>query len=215
MVVLCASPFEECHAARSNSRVRAMQVVPRVTTSLALTSIRPLIEAAFRAEDRDLSPIQAINLTALVALETARGKSIQNFNVGNITAAHTYTGPVWRPPWFEKTGDPKLDALHERMLAGTAPSAFRAYASHEEGAKDFARFMLTDKYASVMRAADQPDADTFRRALSERYSHDYENPASTASFRQLQRELGLASSVTPAAWLVLLALYLFRRTRRA
>jgi hypothetical protein len=164
-----------------------MLEVPRTVTPLALGAIRPLIEAAFAGLGRPLSALEAVNFAALVAIETARGQSVQNGNVGNITAGPTYTGPVWRPPWFQDEAHP----LHAVMLAGKAPSAFRAYDSLAAGAKDFAQLLLSEKYAPLVRAANQPSADVFRVALSERYSPDYKNPKSTATLEALQREFGL------------------------
>jgi hypothetical protein len=84
--------------------------------------------------------------------------------------------------------------LHEEMKAGRAPSAFRAYASLDDGAKDYARFLSQPRYQSLMRAADQPDANLFRLALVESYSKDYSNVAATNNLRGLQREFGLNES---------------------
>ena len=191
-----------------------MLVVPRTRTPLPFAALKPLVRAAFEAEGRTLSDLAAVNLTALVAVETARGSAIQNGNVGNISASERYEGRVWRPPWYDDESHPE----HARMLAGQAPSAFRAYYTNEDGARDFARLLLSSRYAPLMRAADQPDADTFRRALLDSYSPDY-GPSSTRTFAQLQAELGLTSSVTPPVrlaglgWLAL-ALFLVSKRRR-
>lgn len=182
-----------------------------------MSGLTALVDAGFRALGRTLSAVERVNLAALVAIETARGSAIKNGNVGNISASASYPGPVWLPPWFEPgQTDPKLAALHESMLAGKAPSAFRAYDSPEHGARDFARLLLTEPFASVMRAAGQTSADVLRRALSERYSHDYRNPAATATLEALQRQLGLApgSGVAGGALLVLAALWFLRRIGR-
>jgi len=70
------------------------------------------------------------------------------------------------------------------MLANRAPLAFRAYDSHEQGAADFVR-KLRHSFPEVLAAADTGDADTFREALSKKYSHDYRNKDSTSQFRAL------------------------------
>lgn len=181
-----------------------MLEVPRTPTPLPFDRLRPLIEAAFRALGRELSGVEAVNLTALVAVETSRGKAIQNGNVGNYSASRSYPGRVWRPPWFADEKHP----LHRPMLEGKVPEAFRAYDSNEEGALAFAKLLLSTSYAPLMRAAASPDADAFRVALSERYSPDYANSRTTETFRQLQRELGLNVSAAPVALAGLLPLAL-------
>jgi hypothetical protein len=148
--------------------------------------------------------VQRVNLSALVAIETARGRSVQNGNVGNITARADYPGPVWRPTWFEllPNASPRDLALHDEMLRGRAPSAFRAYASPADGARDFARLLLTSGYAPLMKAAASTDVDAFRRELARRYSPDYSNASATRSLTQLVQELGGTTSRSAAGSLV-------------
>ena len=184
-----------------------MQVVPRQATPLGLQAIPGLVEAAFAALGTRITGVQRVNLAALVAIETARGRSVQNGNLGNITARADYSGMVWRPPWFEinATSSPRDVQLHAAMLAGKAPSAFRAYASAEEGARDFARFLLKPQYAPLLRAATSTDVDAFRRALAERYSADYKNPDATRTLTQLVHELGGTTSRNVAGSLLVVA----------
>jgi hypothetical protein len=172
-----------------------MVVVPRLTTPLPLELIPDLIEGAFHVLGTRLTPAQKVNLTSLVAVETDRGKSIQNGNLGNISAGPSYTGRVWRPPWFEvdDSSPPSMLALNKKMLDGKAPSAFRAYESIQVGAVDFARLLLSPPYAPLLRAADGNDVDAFRRELARRYSPDYENAAVTRTLEKLRAELGAAS----------------------
>lgn len=146
-----------------------------------------------------------------------------NHNIGNITASERFDGAVWRPPWFEldpgalQRGEvsPKLVELHEAMLRGQAPSAFRAYPSADDGARDFAR-VLAKNFPEVLRAARVPNAENFRKALAEKYSHDYRNPAATKSLAALMRDFGITSASGAVggvvALLVLFAAYrLLRR----
>jgi hypothetical protein len=181
-------------------------IVPRLPTPLALAVLPGVVQAGFEAAGAKLTPTQRVNLAALVAIETARGKSIQNGNVGNISAGASYGGAVWLPPWVELTeaSSARDRALHEAMLAGRAPRAFRAYESVQEGARDFARFLLAPAYAPLLRAADSNDVDAFRRELARRYSADYSNPASTRSLAQLVTELGGAPVAGAGAAAVLL-----------
>jgi hypothetical protein len=172
-----------------------MVVVPRLTTPLPLELIPDLIEGAFHVLGTRITPAQKVNLTCLVAVETDRGKSIQNGNLGNISAGESYSGRVWRPPWFEvnESSAPSMLALNKKMLDGKAPSAFRAYESIQVGAVDFARLLLSPPYAALMRAADGSDVDAFRRELARRYSSDYDNAAVTRTLEKLRAELGAAS----------------------
>jgi hypothetical protein len=84
------------------------------------------------------------------------------------------------------------------MLAGRAPSAFRAYASREEGARDFAR-VLARSFPEVMRAALVPNAESFRAALAQKYSRDYSNPNATKAIAQLMSEYGIKPAAGAAA----------------
>lgn len=185
-----------------------MIVVPRVTTPLPMEVIPDLIEGAFHVLGTRITPAQKVNLASLVAIETDRGKSIQNGNVGNISAPPSYTGKVWRPPWFEvnESSPASMLALNRKMLDGKAPSAFRAYDSVQVGAVDFARLLLSAPYAALMRAADGHDVDAFRRELARRYSPDYENAAVTRSLEKLRAELGGASPGAGGAFALVVVL---------
>jgi len=187
-------------------------VVTRTPTPLPQASIPSLVKAAFEALGSPLTGIQPAMLAVLVAIETARGRSMMNHNVGNITAGEKYEGAVWHPPWFDENeakGNPRLEKLHAAMLEGKAPRAFRSYASVEEGAKDFARQLL-HTFPEVMKASLVADADAFRRALSQKYSPDYKNEKATESLATLMREFGITAIAKTgggtAGGLVLLAL---------
>lgn len=170
-----------------------MLEVARTPTPIAQSQLPGLIDTAFAAQGTPLRGMQRMMLAVLASIETARGRAVQNHNVGNITAGPSYPGPVWRPPWFdpaEAAGNPRFEALHRAMLAGKAPSAFRAYADRAEGVADFARVLSRD-FPEVMSAALVPNADAFRLALAKRYSPDYRNPATTASLAKLMSEFGI------------------------
>jgi len=168
-------------------------VVARTRTPFAQAAFPGLIQEAFEAENMQLQGLQRMMLAVLVALETGRGSSMYNNNVGNISASPNYAGMVWRPPWFdpaEAAGNPRNEALHREMLAGRAPSAFRAYEGIQDGARDFAR-VVAKNFPEVLAASLVPNADTFRAALARKYSPDYANPAATKSIAKLMSEYGI------------------------
>lgn len=146
-----------------------MIVVPRVSTPVTAPQARDALLSAMPGLDR----LSAALLLALVWVETGGGGLI-GWNAGNISAGPSYPGEVWRPPWFEPVQtDPKLAALHQRMLDGTAPQAFRSYRSAPEGFADFAG-VLARQFPTVLAAAKTGDARTFVAALHDSgYSKDY------------------------------------------
>lgn len=170
-----------------------MIVVPRQNTPIAKASIPDAVRAGFeqvfgRAPNRN----ELANLSALVAIETAAGKSVQNHNFGNITAAESYSGKAWRPPWFEVDADSSDRDLHlhQEMLKNRAPRAFRAYDSAAAGAHDFAR-ILKVSFPEVLAAADGPGGEPFCEALAQKYSRDYaNNPAAAENLRKLWIDFG-------------------------
>jgi hypothetical protein len=169
-----------------------MIVVPMTTTRLAADAAKSHVEGAWpvvfgRTPDRE----ELALMMALVWIETARGNSIQNFNFGNITVPESYSGKAWRPPWFEVTPESseRNKSLHEAMLAGKAPKAFKAYDTAGEGALDYLAFTKR-VFPNVLEAAKSGDADTFRQELAKGYSKDYENPKATATLATFQREFG-------------------------
>lgn len=120
---------------------------------------------------------------ALAWVETAHGQQVIQNNLGNVTAGASWSGNYWRPPWYPEPPPEKYKDLHARMLAGKAPSAFRAYPTALDGWKDFAREFLRRK--PLVQAAMANDAEAFVRALvSTGYSSDY-NANHVATFRSL------------------------------
>lgn len=123
-------------------------------------------------------------LLALFRVET--GGSPMNNSPGNVTASSRWEGDAWRPPWFAPPfATPKLAALHERMLKGEAPSAFRSYATLGQGFADWERVLRTN-FPSVLLAAKTGDPRTFVLALhNSGYSKDY-TPAHIPTFDDLR-----------------------------
>lgn len=197
-----------------------MRIVPAVVTPISAEHARDALAAAMPGIDRESAAL----LLSLIWVETARGH-LMNWNAGNITASAAWAGDAWRPPWFAPSEDPRLAALHERMLAGTAPSAFRAYNSATEGFADFAH-VLQRQFSSVLEAARSGNPAAFVQALHDSgYSRDY-TLAHVPTFAQL-RELfaplvshfpaGAAGGVAGVALLAAIwfgAQYLKKRKRR-
>jgi hypothetical protein len=169
-----------------------MQIVPALSTPIDAAHARDALLAAAPALDRASASL----LLALIWVETGGGH-LFNWNAGNISAGSSWPGNAWRPPWFELTGNAHLDALHERMLKGEAPSAFRAYNSAPEGFADFVG-TLRRQFQSVLAAAGSGDAATFVHALHDSgYSRDY-TPAHVGTFAHLQAQFAPLVSHLPA-----------------
>lgn len=162
-----------------------MHIVPTVTTPISAEQARAALLAVMPGTDGDTATL----LLALIWIETANGH-LQNFNPGNITASDRWEGAAWRPPWFlvDASSQPIMVRLHEAMLRGKAPSAFRAYGSLLEGFQDFAR-VLKSTFPTVIAAAGTGDAAKFVAALHDSgYSHDY-TPAAVPHMVHLQQQL--------------------------
>jgi hypothetical protein len=180
-----------------------MTIVPRTTTPEEPEAATRLVSDAWQSVlGRRPTVTELALVMALVWIETSRGTAIQNHNLGNITAAPSFRGDAWRPPWFDLEGgtaatDRNIE-LHEAMLRGEAPSAFRAYPTAEAGAADFVR-TLRGSFPEVMAAASVGSVDGFRAALAQRYSRDYaRDPVRTnAALGQFQREFSALAEGRP------------------
>lgn len=170
-----------------------MIVVPRKNTPLTMEQIKAAVANTF---DGSLSQNELANLSALVAIETGRGKFVQNHSPGNVTASPAYSGMAWRPTWFELTpmSSDRDISLHELMLKNQAPSAFRAYNSFQEGFADWRR-VLEKSFPEVLEAAKGSSGAPFALALAKKYSGDYKNPASHRTLELLADEFGGTSAL--------------------
>lgn len=169
-----------------------MNVVPRVRTPISAgDAARSVVASYHELFGNDPTKPALVAVLSLVWLETGRGESVQNNNLGNLSAGDSFPGDAWRPPWFDFDGGTAVTEqnirLHEKMLRGEAPKAFRAYATREAGALDFVR-QLRGAFPEVLAAAELSDPEAFRVALSQKYSHAYDDPKFTTSFRQLFAE---------------------------
>jgi len=106
-------------------------------------------------------------LLAHIWLENRRGSAIFEHDWGNITAGASWTGPIWRPPWYDPPPDApaRILRLHELMLQGKAPSAFRSYPSHDVGSTAYLRLVHGARYRPLITAAASGDVAAFARAV--------------------------------------------------
>jgi hypothetical protein len=158
------------------------QIVPRVATPIDAGTAAAHLRA-WPETDGASGPL----FLALVFMETGAGAKAHNNNPGNVSADdRRYNGEAFRPGWYElgPNPTPQEQALHDRMLAGTAPKAFRSYTDFSAGFSDLLE-QLRRNFRSVVDAARSGNARNFVDALSERYSRDY-GPKHYASFEQLQ-----------------------------
>lgn len=143
-----------------------MPEVPRTVTPLAVPSSSAQLLSALRAGGIEPNGDQARLLLAQIWLETAAGKSCNNMNPGNITAGPKWAGDFFRPLWFtvDASSSAKMVELHNKMLKGQAPNAFRAYDTFEHGFSDYVS-QLVHTFPSILRAAETGDAGAVASAI--------------------------------------------------
>lgn len=105
-------------------------------------------------------------MLAQINIETANGEACNNNNPGNLTIEETTSRDFFRPLWYreEDATTPRLKQLHDLMLEGKAPRAFRAYDTLDQGTADYVA-ELKKRYPSILRAAESGDAATFASAI--------------------------------------------------
>lgn len=162
-----------------------MPEVPRVETPFQEASIAELLRLELLARHLDPHQDMAALLLAQIALETARGHSCQNHNVGNISAFDTGAADYYRPIWFEPNQtNPHLAALHEAMLKNAAPRAFRSYTSFGAGV---AGYLTAAFHLGVVEAARSGEADTMATVIRKAYAPDAP-PGTAQSLEKLRAE---------------------------
>lgn len=111
-------------------------------------------------------------LTALFSQETAGGKRVIQHNWGNLAAPNMRSGEYWVPRWADDSiTDNELSkaelATRQRLEKGEAvPRAFKAFASHEQGARNFLHLFTRPTHTRILDAANRDDAIAFWRAVS-------------------------------------------------
>lgn len=146
-----------------------MPEVPRVETPFQEASIAELLRLELLAQGLDPHRDMAALLLAQIGMETARGHSCQNHNVGNITTTEG-AADFYRPIWFEPgQTNPHLAVLHDAMLKNAAPRAFRSFADFHGGV---AGYVAAAKHLSVVEAARTGDAETMATVIRSAYAPD-------------------------------------------
>lgn len=144
-----------------------MTELARVRTALTDTAAAPLLLAALRVGGVQPSQDQARLLLAQLRFEGLG--SCNNHNVGNITTTDTGSRDFFRPAWFDvdpndPSADPQLVKLHNLMLAGQAPRAFRSYPDFGSGFSDYVHELQT-RFPSILSAAATGDAQATANAI--------------------------------------------------
>jgi hypothetical protein len=151
-----------------------MHEVPAIATPVSEEGAASALVAALAAQGEHPHQREAELLLAQLWLETGRGHACFNHNVGNISASDRYEGGAFRPPWFtiDATSSPQLVNLHNEMLKGRAPRAFRAYATLEAGMGDYVG-QIFHTFHTIVDAARSGDAEAVASAIkTSRYTPD-------------------------------------------
>jgi hypothetical protein len=151
-----------------------MHEVPRIRTPVSEQLAASALVTALAALGEHPHQREAELLLAHLWLETGRGTACDNCNVGNITASDRYEGGAFRPAWFtvDDSSSPKMLNLHNEMLKGRAPRAFRAYATLEAGMGDYVG-QIFHTFISIVQAARAGDAEAMAQAIrTSRYTPD-------------------------------------------
>lgn len=174
-----------------------MEVPPTVTPLAASDTAPAFVSAWGDVLGGKPSRREAEWLLALLWNENARGKAIVQHNWGNLSTSGT-SGNFWRPPWFdaekiaampEGSKRAMYERLHERMLQGKAPSAFRAFPSHEVGARAWLS-ALKRTFPRILRAAKKNSAVAMQDAIFEsNYCTSPGCRTNAASYRSLRNEI--------------------------
>lgn len=132
---------------------------------------------------------QAALLLGQLMLETDNGHAMDNNNPGNITTP-SERAPFFRPAWFtvNEQSSARMKELHELMLKGKAPRAFRAYETLTDGLRDYLH-QLQKSFPTLLKASGTGDPTKFAEAIkSSRYTPDINPRAVARSLATLQEQ---------------------------
>lgn len=170
-----------------------MTQVPATATPLTRDATAAMLVPAYVEVFGEMPDQQRAELLlALIWIENANGQSFIQRNWGNLATKPSAGVDYWRPSWFDldqveaMPDGPKkarLVDLHARMLAGKAPEAFRAFATHGDGLRAWLRLLKSPGMKPVLDAASSGDAVAFAHAIfSSRYCPDPECRAAGPSY---------------------------------
>lgn len=168
-----------------------LKIVPMITTPADEETMRfALTEAVVK----ETGALPSANLLAFMmaqtAMETSQWKSIQNFNVGNITIGENADEFAWRPPWFEPPfKNAREEKLHEEMLQGRAPKAFIAYGNLQLGANGYVN-RLFHRFPEIIVAAEKGDARKVGLAINQKYCPNCFHAEEIRNLRELADRFG-------------------------
>lgn len=116
---------------------------------------------------------QAEWLLSLLWNENRSGEAIIQHNWGNLSTKN-FQAAYWRPPWFrlediEAMQEPARSrhlAIHQRMLEGKEPEAFRAFSDHETGARVWLE-RLRERFPTILEASLENSAVAMQDAIFE------------------------------------------------
>lgn len=178
-----------------------MAEVDRTVTPITAREATALMMAALSTREDAPAPV-AQHLLSLVWIETGAGQKMVCHNWGNLSGA--YSGNYWRPAWYEvdESSSARLKELHARMLAGRAPSKFRAYSSRGEGLDDYLSLLYSSSYAPMLTAARAGDTRAFADAVHDTgYCPDDEcrGERTYPSYQRLTRQFGSLLGLQPVS----------------
>lgn len=143
-----------------------MSVVARLHTPLTMHQIASELELSWGGR------VPAL-LLAQVAVENARGGSVYNYNLGNLSGYDGRAYDVALAPWATpeliaaapESQRARYEQLRQRMLKNQVPKYFRAYGSAGAGADAYVRFVRSPGYAPMVSAAESDDPRGFAAAV--------------------------------------------------
>lgn len=174
-----------------------MGEVPATVTPLSSAETAPAFLSAWaNVFGGKPSITEAEWLLAFLWNENAKGKAIVQHNWGNLSSSGQ-SGDFWRAPWFDRAKVEAMDEprrtlylnIHERMLRGEEPSAFRAFPDHATGARTWLQ-RLRDRFPSILRAAKADSAVAMQDAIFDSgYCASPKCETNAASYANLRNEV--------------------------
>jgi len=173
--------------------------VPATATPLTASETAPAFLSAWAQvfDGAEPSRTEAEWLLALLWNENAKGRAIIQHNWGNLSTTASADRDYWRPPWFdpavfEAMDEPKRSlyrSIHERMLKGQEPSAFRAFPDHATGARAWVS-ALKRNFQAILKAARKNSAVAMQDAIfNSRYCTSPGCKTNAESYRRLRAEI--------------------------
>lgn len=140
-----------------------------------------------------VTPDLAAMMTAQMFIETSNGRKLYNNNAGNLIRSNPSSkspGYWFRPTWWIDTSSKLYARAHANPP--TAPQAFRAYQTLNEGVQDYLKLLGTPRYEGLIAAAREGNPSAYGDAIkSSGYAPDWAQANTnnlTALFEQAKRD---------------------------